>query len=178
MFARAAVQATDSDEDTVIVGHSGAGAVLPLVAAGLTSKPRRMVFVDAGVPPCAGTFNAGGDFLPTLRELATNGVLPRWSEWWGEGVMEALIRDDRRRREIETELPRVPLAFYETPIDVPYDWRKCAVAYVLLSGAYRPEASRATTLGWPVVERSGAHLDIVNDEQAIADILVGLVEHP
>jgi len=33
---------------------------------------------------------------------------------------------------------------------------------------------RAAALGWPVVERPGAHLDIVNDEEAIADILIGL----
>ena len=45
---------------------------------------------------------------------------------------------------------------------------------MLLSPNYRSDATRAASLGWPVVEHIGTHLDIVNDEAAIADILVGL----
>jgi hypothetical protein len=178
VFAQAAAEAADSDEDTVIVGHSGAGAVLPLVAARKTFKAPQVVFVDAGLPPCEGSFRAGGDFLRTMRDLATNGVLPIWSRWWGEGVLEELVRDDRRRHEIEKELPQVPLAFYEASIEVPTDWCNSRGAYVLLSDAYRQDASRAASLGWPVVERPGAHLDIVNDEDAIADILLDLLDGP
>jgi hypothetical protein len=88
--------------------------------------------------------------------------------------LESLVPDDRRRREIEKELPLVPLAFFEAPIEVPTNWCKSGGAYVLLSEAYRLDASRAGSLGWPVVERPGAHLDIVNDEEAIADILLDL----
>jgi hypothetical protein len=176
LFARAASEASASDEETVIVGHSGAGPMLPLVAAGLTPKPRRVTFVDAGLPPCEGTSTVGGDFLGTLRDLATNGVLPVWSRWWAGGVLESLVRDDRRRNEIEKELPQVPLAFYETSIEVPTNWCESGGAYVLLSEAYRLEAGRAASLGWPVVERLGEHLDIVNDEEAIASILLSLAE--
>jgi hypothetical protein len=176
-FARAAAHASDADE-IVIVGHSGAGAVLPLIAERLASKLRQAIFVDAGVPPCEGTFRAGGDFLGALRDLATGGVLPVWSRWWGEGVIEALVPDDERRREIETELPEVPLAFYEAPIEAPAQWCNRNGAYVLLSEAYRRDANGAGSLGWPVVERPGGHLDIANDEQAIADILVDLADHP
>src|SRR5438067_2737601 len=143
--AAAAARAVESDEDTVIVGHSGAGVVLPIVGARVAWKPRQMVFVDAPVPPCVGAFSAGGEFLPILREFATNGALRKWSAWWGEGVMEALVHDDRRRREIEAELPQVPLAFYEMPLEVPTAWCKGAAGYVLLSEAYRPEANKATS---------------------------------
>jgi hypothetical protein len=114
--------------------------------------------------------------LATLRDLAENGILPVWSRWWGEGVLEDLVRDDRRRSEIENELPEVPLAFYEAPIELPPDWCTNAGAYVLLSEAYRLDASRAASLGWPVVERPGEHLDVVNDEGAIAGILLNLLE--
>ena len=177
-FAEAAARAAESDEDTVIVGHSGAGAVLPVVAAQLRWTPRQIVFVDDVCPTRVGAFRAGGGLLLMLRELATNGRLAQWSQWWGEGVMEALIRDDRRRREIEPELPHVPLAFYDTPIEVPTAWCQRAAAYVLLSEAYRPEAVPVIALGWPVVERLGEHLDIVNDEQEIVQMLVGLGEYP
>jgi hypothetical protein len=49
---------------------------------------------------------------------------------------------------------------------------------VLLSDAYRDDATRAAELGWQVVERPGTHLDIVSDDVAIAEILVGLIDPP
>lgn len=133
-----------------------------------------MVFVDASVPPCEGTCSAGGELLGALRGLATNGVLPVWSQWWGEDVLQAIVHDDARRREVEDELPAVPLAFFEASIALPAGWCGGDGGFLLLSEFYRAEADRAAARGWPVVERQGAHLDMVNDEEAIADILVGL----
>ena len=176
-FAEAAVRAADSKEATVVAGHSGAGAVLPLIAERMKPVLRQVVFVDAGVPPCEGTFSIGGDFLATLRNLATEGLLPPWSRWWDEDVMGALVPNEQRRREIEQELPRLPLSFYEASIEVPTNWCSADCGYLLLSEAYRPDASRATSLGWPVVERIGAHLDIVNDGEQIACSLVDLASH-
>jgi alpha-beta hydrolase superfamily lysophospholipase len=176
--AAASVDARASDtnggDDTVLVGHSGAGAVLPLVAAALTTPPRRLVFVDAGLPPTVGVFSAGGGFLPTLRGLARDGLLPRWSEWWGAGALEALIPEESRRAAVGQELPLVPISFYETPIEVPAGWSERRGAYLLSSEGYREDADRAAALGWPVVERMGGHLAIVNDEVSIAERLVSL----
>src|SRR5439155_9063296 len=87
-------------EPSVVVGHSGAGAFLPSIAAGLPS-PTRLAFVDAGLPPCEGEATASAEFLDQLRSLAVDGVLPKWSTWWGDGVMEALVPDDKRRSSIE-----------------------------------------------------------------------------
>jgi uncharacterized protein len=42
-----------SKASTVVVGHSGAGFFLPSIAAGLGAPVRGLVFVDAGLPPCA-----------------------------------------------------------------------------------------------------------------------------
>ena len=175
MFARLAVEAIGSDEELVIVGHSAAGGILPVVA-GLTPNVRRLVFVDASLPPCEGTCSAAGEFVAALQALATNGVLPVWSRWWGEGVLEALVPDDARRGKIEKELPTVPLAFFEAPILLPAGW--CAIdgAFLLLSEFYRSEAQKAADRGWPVIQRSGGHLDIANAEAAIAEVLIGLGE--
>ena len=177
LFARAAAEAVQSDDEVVIVGHSAAGTLLPLVAE-LTPAVRRIVFVDATVPPCAGRCTAGGDFLPALQNLATDGLLPVWSEWWGQGVMDALVQDGARRHEIEAELPRVPLTFFEVPIPLPVDWCETDGGVLLLSEFYRSDADRAAALGWPVIERSGAHLDMANEEEEIAANLVELARHP
>jgi hypothetical protein len=177
VFAQEAAEALDAAEEVVIVGHSAAGTVLPLVAR-LIANVRRVLFVDASVPPCQGTVTAGGGFQTALRGLATNGVLPVWSQWWGEGVLPALVRDDARRNEIEEELPSLPLAFFEAPISLPTGWCTAEGGFLLLSDFYRSDATAAATLGWPVVERPGAHLDMVNDEHVIAGLLVGLAEQP
>jgi hypothetical protein len=121
-FAAAAARAVDGETETVVVGHSGAGAVLPLIAAAMTVPPGALVFVDAGLPPAAGEFVAGGSFRERLRALARDGLLPPWSEWWEPGTFAALVPDRSRRDLIEHELPRVPLSFYETPIEVPRGW--------------------------------------------------------
>ena len=62
--------------------------------------------MDAGVPPCEGDATADADFLDGLRALAVDGILPKWSRWWGEGVMETLVADEGRRNKVESERPR------------------------------------------------------------------------
>jgi hypothetical protein len=161
--------------DACIVGHSGAGFLLPAIAAGPDSGTRSCVFVDAGMPPCEGEGTPSADFLGRLRELAVDGALPRWSTWWGPGAMEQLIPDQVRREEVEAELPEVPLAFYERSVVAPAGWCDRPAGYLLLSEAYRQDADVAVGRGWPVVERLGAHLDIVNDPEGIAHDLLELV---
>jgi hypothetical protein len=175
--ARAAAVELDRDDGCVVAGHSGAGALLPLIAAQRSSAPH-LVFVDAAVPPCAGTFSLGGDFIDTLRALASDGLLPIWSRWWGERSLETLVPQDERRRQVAAELPRVPLSFYETPLVAPLDWCRGTASYVLLSESYRSEAVRARTLGWAVAELAGAHLDIVRRPRSTVDALLAVIGEP
>jgi hypothetical protein len=176
-FAEAAAASVNArGEPAVIVGHSGAGPLLPVAAAAMRSKPRFVVFVDAGVPPCEGRSAHGDEILSSLRDLAKNGVLPPWSEWWGDGVLEAMIPDDARRRTVEAELPRVPLSFYEATLDMPSNWGTSRCAYVLVSDAYREDARRAGERGWVLVDRPGMHLDIVNDGDGFAQVILEVIE--
>ena len=162
-------------EALVIVGHSGAGFFLPSIAARLESPPRRFVFVDAGIPPGEGEATAGAGFFEQLRSLATDGILPKWSTWWGEGVMEMLVPDEAHRAEIEAEMPEIPLALYESAITLPIGWCNTPGAFMLLSEPYHQEAQRARSLGWPVIERLGTHLDIVNEPDSTARNILQLV---
>src|SRR5262249_49591650 len=49
-FAESAVDAVPPDGEVVLVGPSGAGPLLPVIATQLTDAPRMVVFVDAGLP--------------------------------------------------------------------------------------------------------------------------------
>lgn len=156
----------------VLVGHSGAGFFLPPISEAFDAP--QLVFVDAGLPPPEGPATVGGDFLDRLRSLSVDGVLPRWSTWWGDTLMRTLVRDDVRRADVEAEMPEVPLAFYESAVELPGGWTEGRGAYVLLSEAYRDGAIRARSLDWPVIERLGGHLDLVNEPDAIARVIIGL----
>jgi hypothetical protein len=169
-FARAAaISATNAE--TNVVCHSGAGALLPLVAAAMDRAPRTITFVDAGIPAGASATTTGGDFLAALRGLAVDGVLPAWSRWWGGDVLNALVSDRDRRAIVRAELPRVPVSFYEKAFAVPSDWRNTPCAFLLLSEAYRFDATLATALGWPVFERISGHLEMINAPDEIAALL-------
>jgi hypothetical protein len=158
----------------VLVGHSGFGSILPSVAERLGGRALRIVFVDAGLPPCEGSATASAGFLDQLRGLAIDGVLPKWSTWWGEGVMEMLVPAEDRRAALDAEMPEIPLAFFESAFDVPDGWCQTRGSFLQLSEPYREDAERAHLLGWPTVDRPGGHLDIVNDEDGIARTIVEL----
>ena len=167
-----AVVTAAGEEPAVLVGHSGAGFFLPLIVQHL--EVAQLVFVDAGLPPAGGQATAGGEFLEQLRSLAVAGTLPAWSSWWGDDVMKMLVPDESRRTQIEAEMSEVPLAFFESPVDLPTGWSRTGGAFLLLSEAYRRDADRARSLGWPVIECVGGHLDVVNDPEAVAHAIVQL----
>lgn len=168
-----AARAPVSGGTAVIAGHSGAGFFLPSIAtAGSTSC--QLLFVDAGIPPAGGPASPGGDFIERLRTRSSDGILPRWSTWWGEGVMERLVPDSGMRARIQAELFEVPIEFYEQTVNLPDRWREAPCGYLLLSEGYRSDAALAIALGWPTRELPGMHLDLVNRPGVIARSMLEL----
>jgi len=160
-------------DSPVLVGHSGAGPLLPRIAARL--RARALVFVDAGVPPEAGeTSPVPAEFLEFLQGLASGGVLPPWSEWFGPDSMREQIPDEHKREIVSAELPALPLSYFQARVPVPAGWTSTGCGYILLSDAYADEASKAAASGWPVVRLPGAHLDIVTRPAAIADAILSV----
>jgi hypothetical protein len=156
----------------VLVGHSGAGPLLPLIAKRTVRRPSSLVFVDAAVPPSAGAAQLMPDgMLSELRALATDGVLPPWSDWFGPEVMRELVPDHDKRAIVASELPTLPLAYFQDPVPMPNGWASVRSGYVLLSQAYAADADEAESRGWPVARRMGAHLDIVTRPKQIADAI-------
>lgn len=170
-----AVSSVGGATEVSLVAHSGAGILLPLIAAGFAS-PSSLCFVDAGLPEAEGDTTPSRDFLFRLRELAVDGVLPKWSSWWGPEIMAGLVPDVERRREIELEQPTVPLVLYETSVQIPMGWRELPCSYILLSEGYQADAELAESLGWPVATLAGGHLDIVNNPVQIAEQIFKLTQ--
>jgi hypothetical protein len=175
----ARVATARTDNAIVLAGHSGGGLLLPAIADALTVEVVALVFVDSFLPPASGSLAlAAPGQLDQLRALGADGVLPRWSNWFGEDTMRELIADERLRAALEREMPRLPISYFEANIPLPDGWDAVPCGYVLLAaGPYRESATDARDRGWPVLEIPGVqHLAIATDPVAITDALLAL-EH-
>jgi len=163
-----------STEPAVLVAHSGAGALAPVLAAALRTPPAGVIYADAILPhPGRSWFDTAP---PELRERLRNGAqmgqLPPWDDWWPPGALERLVPDAATRDALVAELEPLPLAYFEevapaAPADPPS-------AYLQLSGAYDEEARLGGRQGWPVVRLPMNHLAVLTQPQAVAQALDGL----
>jgi pimeloyl-ACP methyl ester carboxylesterase len=161
----------------VLVGHSAAGALLPAIAQSAPGRVAAIAFVDAFLPPPAGTARlVPAEFADELSPLATGEVLPPWSTWFGEEAIRDLVPDAARRARIEQDMPRMPLSVRDTELPVPEGWDRRPCAYLLLSAEpYAASAADARARGWPTAEvPGGKHLDLVRRPAAIATALLDL----
>jgi hypothetical protein len=81
-----AVEHAGADQPLVLVGHSAAGAFLPVIRESLLNRVLAYLFVDARLPEWnASLFDASSaEIVEHQRALAKDGWLPRWSDWFGE----------------------------------------------------------------------------------------------
>jgi pimeloyl-ACP methyl ester carboxylesterase len=165
-----------SDGPIVLVGHSGAGALIPALAKRMGEAVAGVIFADAILPhPGRSWFDtAPGDMRDQLRAGARMGELPAWNDWWPPGALERLVPDAALREALIAELEPLPLAYFEeaapaTPLAGP-------AAYLQLSGAYDDEGEAAGRYGWPRVRLPLHHLAMLTDPEPVAAALESLAE--
>jgi hypothetical protein len=161
----------------VLVGHSGAGLLLPTIAHAISAPVAAMLFVDTFLPPPTGTATLlPPEFLDELRARARNGVLPPWSQWFGDDVMSELVPDAAMRALLEADMPHLPLSYFEGKPPVTAGWDRRACAYLLLSDEpYAAAADDAQARGWPITRLPNAHhLSLVTDPEAVTGSLLEL----
>lgn len=163
------VCAAAADEHPVVVGHSGAGVLLPVVAAAVSAPA--VVFVDAVLPADRGQTVAGEDLLAFVRRFPADEPLPPWSAWWSPQILAEMLPDAAMREAVQADEPRLPRDFYDEPVPVPDGWKPATVTYVRLSPAYDAHADRARALGWQVVDLPGQHLDVMMQPERVAAVL-------
>jgi hypothetical protein len=108
--------------------------------------------------------------LDSLRTLARGGMLPKWSEWFGAEVLEALVPDRNRRAVVLAELPELSISYFEGRPQMPREWSSIEGAYILLSDPYRPDAGPIPRMVGHGATRG--HLDIVTRPADVAEALL------
>jgi hypothetical protein len=177
-IARAiAKDAEEASGDIVLVGHSGAGALLPIIAMTIGRRVRGLLFVDAILPHPGKAWldTVPPDFATRLKALSSDGFLPPWHEWWPSEVMARLVPDRAVRKNFVGNLDRQPLEYFaEIAPEVELSALvKCG--YLQLSSAYETEAATVRSLGWPVDYCPLGHLAMVTDPDSLARHIARLV---
>jgi hypothetical protein len=161
----------------VLVAHSNAGLFLPVIAAALPGQVLGCVFVDAAIPPAAGAAPvAPPELLALLRDKASGGLLPRWTDWWEEESVAPLFPDQATRQAVTEEQPRLPLSYYEASVPVPTGWDAQPCAYLLFGPPYDEVASEARARGWIVQRLPGRHLHQLVDPDGVARSLLAIAD--
>jgi pimeloyl-ACP methyl ester carboxylesterase len=172
-----ALEAYPSIEPPILVGHSGAGVLLPAIRQALGRAVSGYLFVDASIPRNAasrlGLF-ASPEEAAQFRQAAVKGLLPTWTE---ADLCDALPNDVLRQRFV-AELRPLPLAVYEEPIPVFEGWSDAPCGYLRFTGtgpgAYEESVQLARREGWAYTELDGGHFHMLVDPLAVANALVGL----
>lgn len=154
----------------ILVGHSGAGPLLPAIGAFSPHPVAGYVFVDAGLPiPGQSRLDEMMASLPEIGQeladrLAAGGRFPEWTE---EEARE-IIPDEGLRRGILAELRPRSQGFFTESLPSVAGWPDAPCAYVKLSAAYSEPAKYAQKRGWLYREFDAGHFHMLVDPEAVA----------
>lgn len=187
--ARAALQVRDAADGgpVVLVGHSGAGYLLPLLGAArraARSPVRGYLFVDAGLPPSRPASRReqlrieDPGFAENLDTLLAAGS--RFPDWTDDGLRH-LVPEDHLRAALVASLRPRDAGFFDEPLPIAPDWPDAPCGYLHLTASYDGAARIAGLRGWPVLgradDRPGGHFAALVDPGAVADDLETLLAH-
>lgn len=177
--AAGVANALPEEGDVVLVGHSGAGPLLPAIGKlagnrGCAARVSGYVFMDCDLP------RDGASRLDLFDQPAAAALRARaergWMRPWRDADLAELLTDAAARATFVTEQPRTPLALYEEPICVPDDWPEAPCGYLQLSAGYPAAVSLARERGWAFERLPGHHLWPLCEPQAVAGAIDALLD--
>lgn len=161
----------------VVIGHSGAGVYLPLIADRLHADI--VTYIDAHVPDDQPVHTPTGETLAFMDDhTQADGLMAPWPRWWPEQTLVGLVPDPSLREQIARGAPRVPRRIYDESVPMPSGWTERPAAYLQTSAAYDAHRIRAERYGWPSGRVDGGHLDLAAAPEATAASLMELWATP
>ena len=162
------------DKSLILVAHSGAGPLLPVIRQSLANPVHAYVFADAGIP------RDGATRLELMKSedpewaaqfqtyLEDGGLFPDWSF----DDLQEVIPDEPLRRQLVAEIRPRGLTFFTEPIPVFEGWPDSRCVYIQFSPPYQYSADQARQAGWPVYELAAGHFHMLVDPLAVTDLLI------
>ncbi len=159
----------------VLVGHSGAGALLPSIRQEVGRPVAAYVFVDSLLPREEDTRLGEGAFAEQLRRLYAQGG--RFPDWTDESL-KSILPDPVVRVDLLASVRPQPWEFREENIPVFEGWPDAPCAYLRFvpNGAYDESAAEAQRLGWRYRELGGGHFHMLVAPTAVAEALLDLAQ--
>ena len=158
----------------VLAGFSAAGPRLFAVAEAI--DPAGIVFLDARLPDDGVAPSDETAFAELLDRLPLDGggMLPPWSAWWPDGVIDALCPDREQRDAFVGDCPTVPRAMFDRPIPAPPFDGPCG--FVAFADGYADQRELAEHRDWPTVRLEHHHLAPLVAPDDVAAALIETVE--
>ena len=164
----------------VLLAHSGAGALLPPIAAALHSSDQSTggyVFLDA-VLPLPGQPSRldllqeeGGGFAAAFAASLRAGA---WFPTWTVDELADIVPDHKERVALVQSLRPRGHDFFSEPLPTTGGWPDAPCGYLRTSAAYDHWVGVAEQLGWPIVARDLGHFAALADPEATRDALLEL----
>lgn len=174
---QSALASISQERPLVLIGHSGTGPLLPVLAQAANHPVRGYIFVDAGLPhPGQSHLNEMETSVPELAQelreyLASGGSFPNWSD---EDLREELPDEHIRRKMLEEMQPR-SLNYFGENMPVVAGWPDAPCAYLLLTQAYRHFLEQAQGADWPNRTLLAGHFHMLVDPDTVTAAIVELI---
>jgi hypothetical protein len=171
------IPSTQRKVPVTLVGHSGAGPLLPVIRASIPNPVRAYVFVDAGLP------RDGATRLDLMKSedpewaiefasfLERGGKFPDWSF----DDLQEIIPDEGLRRQMVTETRPRGVSFFMQPIPVFAGWPDAPCVYIRLSTPYDKSAAQAGAADWLVYDLDAGHFHMLVSPVAVTDTIINSV---
>ncbi len=163
---------------SLLVGHSGAGLLLPAIRERLPHSVAGYILVDAGLPWDGMSRLAEieesipKDAAGFREHLEAGAFFPTWTD----EDLSAIVPDVQRRHDLLAELSPRPLAFFTEPIPVFAGWPDAPCAYLKLSDEYGRAAEAARQAGWTCIAIDAGHFHLLVDPVEVAALLLAQAE--
>lgn len=163
----------------VLVAHSGAGPLLPLIRESIPNLVQAYIFVDAGIPQDHATrmdmmksedSNWAQEFQAYLE---SGGQFPNWSN----DDLRQIVPDDKLREQLIAQIRPRALDFFTEPIPVFDDWPDALCAYILFSSPYKQAEIEARQRGWLTYQLEAGHFHMLVDPSAVTNIIIEAVKN-
>ena len=158
----------------ILVAHSGAGPLLPVIRQSIPNSIRAYVFVDAGIPRDGATRLAlmkseDSEWAEQFEKKLRHGA--HFPDWSSEDLRE-IVPDETLREKLVTEIHPRRLNFFIEPIPVFDGWPDAPCSYILFSPAYMKVEMLAHQNGWKTYTLEAGHFHMLVDAGAVADIIM------